>query len=146
MASKNDVSFRVRYEETDSMQTVYHANYLVWFEIGRTEFMREQGISYREMEEAGFGLVVVDARVKFRRSAHYDDLVTVRTALPAHSRLALKFEYTVHLGPDAAGPLLCEGSTILAFLDQGGRPHRMPGRYLDIIEKVSGGEKLNRRG
>jgi len=139
------MTFRVRYQETDRMENVYHANYLVWFEMGRTEFMREQGISYRQMEEESYGLVVVEASASYHAPARYDDLVTVRTTLPAHNRAALKFEYAVHLGKDEDGPLLCGGSTVLVFIDRARRPRRFPPHYLEIISRASGGKRLKRK-
>lgn len=145
MTASNCTTLRVRYQETDRMESVYHAQYLVYFEIGRTEFMREHGICYRDMEEEGFGMVVVEAKANFHASAKYDDVITVRTLLPAHNRVSLKFEYTIHLGEGDQGAVLCSGYTILAFLGEDGRPQRIPERYLELIAKASDGNKLNRR-
>jgi acyl-CoA thioester hydrolase len=145
MPAENLITFRVRYQETDRMETVYHANYLVYFEMGRTEFMREQGICYREMEQDGFAMVVVEAGAHFRASARYDDLVSCRTTLPAYNAVSVKFEYSLHLGEGTDGPLLCDGYTILAFLGRDRRPARMSERYRDAIIRSSGGEKLVRR-
>ncbi len=144
MATENRITFRVRYKETDRMESVYHANYLVYFEMGRTEFMREHGICYREMEKEGFGMVVVEARANFRSPARYDDEITVRTALPAHNRISLKFAYSIHLGENTSGPLLCDGTTLLAFIGPNRRPTRIPEKWLTIIERVSHGEILKR--
>jgi len=146
MAAESLITFRIRYQETDRMATVYHANYLIYFEMGRTEFMREHGICYRDMEEKGYAMVVIDVRARFRASARYDDLVTLRTTLPAHNKLLAKFDYTLHRGADPSGELICDGSTILAFLGQGGKPSRMPAVYLEIIGRCSGGGDLVRDG
>lgn len=144
MAAENTISFRVRYEETDRMESVYHANYLIYFEMGRTEFMRNQGVCYRSMEEEGFGLVVVEAKANFRSPARYDDIVTVHTTLPAFNQVSIRFDYSIYFGEGTDGPLLCEGHTILAFLDSERRPRRIPDRYLDPIRKASTGRKLKR--
>ncbi|ANY74842.1 thioesterase [Paenibacillus ihbetae] len=88
-------SFRVRYQETDQMGVVYHANYLNWFEIGRTEMIRELGFSYREMEEAGALLPVVDLDVKYHQPARYDDQITVFTRMIDFSPLRIHYAYEV---------------------------------------------------
>lgn len=100
------VSFRVRYQETDQMGVVYHANYLNWFEIGRTEMIRELGLRYREMEEAGVLLPVVDLNIHYNHPARYDDFVTVFTRMTAFSPLRIDYEYEVRiLGPEEYGLL-----------------------------------------
>lgn len=126
------------------MESVYHSNYLVYFEMGRTEFMRSQGVCYREMEEEGFGLVVVDTHASFRKPAHYDDIITVRTILPAFSPVSIRFDYSVFLGEGLEGPLLCDGYTVMAFLDSQRRPRRIPKKYFDPIRRSSAGERLVR--
>ncbi|GGA52798.1 acyl-CoA thioesterase [Paenibacillus physcomitrellae] len=88
-------SLRVRYQETDQMAIVYHANYLNWFEMGRTEFIRQFGFTYRSMEENGVLLPVIDLNIQFKRPALYDDLVAVFTRVIRFSPLRLDFEYEV---------------------------------------------------
>lgn len=88
-------SFRVRYQESDQMGVVYHANYLNWFEIGRTEMIRELGFAYRDMEEAGALLPVVDLELSYRSPARYDDVVHVFTRMTAFSPLRIHYEYEV---------------------------------------------------
>lgn len=90
-------SFRVRYQESDQMGVVYHANYLNWFEIGRTEMIRELGFTYRGMEEEGVLLPVLDLDIQYRRPARYDDRVTVFTRMTAFSPLRIHYEYEVRL-------------------------------------------------
>ena len=90
-----DINVRVRYAETDQMGVVYHSNYLVYFEIGRTEMMRASGISYAELEERGYVLAVVESSMKHTGSAKYDDLLTVRTWLRQVTKTRLRFEYAV---------------------------------------------------
>ncbi|MCA8919063.1 MAG: acyl-CoA thioesterase [Planctomycetes bacterium] len=119
-----DINVRVRYAETDQMGVVYHSNYLVYFEIGRTEMMRNSGISYAELEERGYVLAVLESSMKHVGSAKYDDLLTVRTWLRNVTKTRLHFEYAV-LREDK---LLTSGHTVLAFLSRadGMRPVRAP--------------------
>lgn len=86
---------RVRYQETDQMGVVYHANYLNWFEIGRTELIREMGVPYRSIEEKGLLLPVVDAEIKYRLPARYDDELVVCTRIAAFSHVRMEFESQV---------------------------------------------------
>ncbi|HAF98959.1 MULTISPECIES: acyl-CoA thioesterase [Paenibacillus] len=131
-------SFRVRYQETDQMGVVYHANYLNWFEIGRTEMIRELGFSYREMEEAGALLPVVDLDVKYHQPARYDDQVTVFTRMIDFSPLRIHYEYEVRRmsgevpsDPDDAtmmalpGELLTSGTTRHVWLNREWKPSRL---------------------
>ncbi|MGG1877202.1 thioesterase family protein [Paenibacillus cisolokensis] len=128
------ISFRVRYQETDQMGVVYHANYLNWFEIGRTEMIRELGYSYRNMEDEGLLLPVVDLDVRYRKPAKYDDVVTVFTRMSSFSPLRINYEYEVRklneaelaqvqslLEEGAAqlpGDLLASGATRHVWLNQ----------------------------
>jgi acyl-CoA thioester hydrolase len=119
-----DTSVRVRYAETDQMGVVYHSNYLVYFEIGRTEAMRRIGISYADLEKRGYVLAVTETGCKHRASARYDDVLTVRTWLREVTKTRLRFEYEV-LRDDR---VLTTGFTVLAFLDRAKdmRPMRCP--------------------
>ncbi len=120
----HDAQVRVRYAETDQMGVVYHSNYLIYFEIGRTEAMRKLGISYRELEERGFVLAVIESSMRHTGSARYDDNLTVRTWLREVTKTRLRFEYAVTLD----GKTLTSGHTVLAFLSRhdGMRPVRCP--------------------
>jgi acyl-CoA thioester hydrolase len=115
---------RVRYYETDKMGVVYHTHYLVWFEIGRTEFLRAQGSSYREMEERDLFMPVLEAYCRYRRPARYDDRVRVETRCQRVQRTQLRFDYLVTREEDAA--LLAEGYTVHAATDSSGTPRRLP--------------------
>ena len=119
-----DINVRVHYAETDQMGVVYHSNYLVYFEIGRTEMMRASGISYAELEERGYVLAVVESSMKHTGSAKYDDLLTVRTWLRQVTKTRLRLEYAVMRG----GDVLTSGQTALAFLSRADnmRPIRAP--------------------
>ena len=115
---------RVRYAETDKMGVVYYANYLVWFEVGRTDLLRGSGWSYREMELEGFSLPVIEAHCTYRQSARYDDQLDIRTTGTLLSPVRVRFNYEVARAADEA--LLADGYTIHASLDQDGRPRRLP--------------------
>lgn len=116
------------------MGVVYHANYLAYFEIGRTEFLRHLGRSYRAVEEAGLLLVVADAGLRFRRPANYDDDLRVRTRLAELTGIRLRFEYEVVRPAD--GALIATGHTTLASADPAGRPVRLPAELRAMLEGV----------
>lgn len=107
MTSCQGVTFRVRYADTDAMGVVYNAVYLVWFEAGRTEWMRDRGLPYRVVTERGISLPVTEAAIRFRAPARYDDLVTVKTALTELRSRKVMFSYRVL----TQGHLLAEGTT-----------------------------------
>jgi len=117
---------RVRYAETDQMGVVYYSNYLVWFEVGRTDLLRETGWNYREMETDGFSLPVIEARCVYHASAKYDDEIEVRTTGAMLSPVRVQFTYRVVRAPDEA--TLATGLTVHATLDRAGKPCRLPAR------------------
>lgn len=123
---------RVRYAETDQMGVAYYANYLVWFEVGRTDLLRASGWTYREMEEAGFTLPVIEAHCEYRQSARYDDALDVHTTGERRSPVRVRFAYRVVRAAD--GVLLAEGYTEHATLDAAGRPRRLPAQAQRIFE------------
>jgi acyl-CoA thioester hydrolase len=116
-------TIRVRYADTDQMGVVYHANYLVWFEIGRTELIRALGVPYRALEEDGYLLPVVDVRCHYRQPARYDDLVRIETTLREMTRLRVRFDYRAIRDDD--GALLAEGETHHVFIGIDGQPRRL---------------------
>jgi len=119
---------RVRYAETDQMGVVYHANYLVWFEVGRVEFMRHLGLTYKDMErEEQCGIAVVEATARYRAPAHYDDELIVRTRLTAMRGAVLKFAYEVVRVED--GVLLCEGQTVHVAVGKDMKKRALPAKY-----------------
>lgn len=122
---------RVRYAETDKMGVVYYANYFVWFEVGRTDLLRESGWNYREMEIDGFALPVIEARCSYRESAKYDDEIEVRTSGAMLSPVRVQFTYEVVRMADAA--TLATGTTVHATLDRNGRPCRLPPRVRTLF-------------
>lgn len=108
---------RVRYAETDQMGIVYHSNYLIWFEVGRTELFREAGLPYTTFEEQGLGLAVVEATCKYRRSALYDDNLIIETKVESFSSRKVTFTYQVLRD----NTLLAEGKTVHAFINKDGK-------------------------
>ena len=125
------IRVRVRYAETDRMGVVYYANYLVWFEVGRTEWLRATGWSYREMEAAGVSLPVIEAHCEYRRPARYDDEIEIRTTGRLLTPVRVRFDYEAWRDGDAHA--LAAGHTVHAALDPGGRPCRLPARVADLL-------------
>ena len=122
---------RVRYAETDKMGVVYYANYLVWFEVGRTDWLRETGWNYRAIEEDGIQLPVIEAHCEYRQGARYDDEIEVRTSAQKLSSVRLQFDYEVVRRAD--GTLLATGHTVHAAIDRQGRPTRLPDRVKELF-------------
>jgi len=108
----NRKEIAVRYQETDQMGVVYHANYLVWFEIGRTSFIEELGFTYPEMEDSGVLLPVIDARLTYHKPARYGDKVYVETSIRKYAGIRLTYDYEVK---SEAGDLLVSGYTEHTF-------------------------------
>lgn len=118
----HSIEIRVRYSETDAMGFLHHSNYLTYFEIGRTELFRQQGGSYRRMEELGMFFVVASVDVKFRRPARYDDVLTLNTKISRATPARLEHSY--QLWRD--GELLTEGHSVIACVDTAGQLQRIP--------------------
>lgn len=124
-------TIRVRYAETDRMGVVYYANHLVWFEVGRTEWLRETGWTYRAMEEEGLALPVIEAHCEYRLGANYDDELEVRTTGRLVSAVRLAFDYALVRRSDAA--TVATGYTVHATIDRTGRPVRVPARVKELL-------------
>ena len=125
-------SVTVRYAETDMMGIVYHANYLPWFEVGRTTLLKGIGVPYRRLEEEGFRLPVLEIGAKYLRPALYDDTLEVVTTLRERPAIRIRLEYEVRRGDD----LLATGSSLHAFVDRQGRPVRPPPWAAELIRKA----------
>jgi acyl-CoA thioester hydrolase len=126
---------RVIYGDTDQMGVVYYANYLRWFEAGRTEFLRAKGLSYSDFEaREKLILPVAEAGVSYLQPARYDDLVAIETSLVATRRASARFEYAVRRGPD----LLATGFTVHACVDGDGRIRRLPREFVDRMRAGEG--------
>lgn len=121
----HELELRVRYAESDQMGVVYHANYLVWCEMGRTELIRQlAGVSYADLERAGVALAVSEASIRYHGSARYDDLVRVRTTLSDARSRSVTFDYLItHAG---TGARLASARTVLVSIDANGKPMVMP--------------------
>jgi acyl-CoA thioester hydrolase len=144
---------RVRYEETDQMGVVYHANYLTWFEIGRTELIRELGYSYRRIEEKGLLLPLVEADAKFRKPARYDDLVCIYTCVFNSSSIRIDFNYEIRrqdeqilIGSDILedntslepkGELLVTGTTRHVWVNPSWKPVRIDKEAPELWQLLS---------
>lgn len=131
----NETEIRVRYGETDQMGVVYHANYAMYFEVGRTEWLREFGLSYSRMEAEGIMLPVISLSIKYKNSARYDDVLKVKTTLKKIPTASIEFEYELW---NDSNVLLATGNTILAFIDKvKNRPTRCPKYLLDKLQDYS---------
>ena len=125
----------VRYAETDMMGIVYHGSYLPWFELGRTNLLKEQGIHYRQLEAAGYRLPVLEAALKYHRPAVYDDTVTVVTTLREKPVLRIRLDYEIYRGDE----LLVTGHTLHAFIDRTGKPVRPPASFTQRMNELFAG-------
>lgn len=131
-ATTSEVEFRVRYAETDQMQVVYHANYLVWCEIGRTDLIRRLGTSYADIEKQGIALAVTDASLRFHAAARYDDLIRVRTVLSEARSRSVTFEYTIENAE--TGVRLVTARTSLVAIKGDGKLVALPAHLRQSLE------------
>jgi len=129
-----DVPVRVRYADTDKMGVVYYGNYPIFFEVGRSEYMREKGFPYKELEELGYYLVVINLEAKYDTSAAYDDLITVKTRISEVKSRGLTFHYLIY----REDMLLVEGTTKHLCVTVVKKPAVIPRSFLDILEKCNG--------
>lgn len=144
---------RVHYQDTDQMGVVHHANYVGWFEIGRTEMMRNTGIAYSEMEKLGLLLPVVDIDIQYRRPARYDESITIFTNIVSFSAVRLEFEYEVRRIAEnsdrSSGELLAKGKTRHMWIDHKWKPARIdkvaPDVFALLNEKFGEKEINNKR-
>jgi acyl-CoA thioester hydrolase len=132
MSAVSVSEFRVRYAETDQMGVVYHTHYLVWCEVGRTDFIRTLGIPYAELERQGTMLAVAEATVRYHGAARYDDRIIVETTLTDVRSRAITFEYLIR---NDAGERLCSARTVLVSLDRDGRSRPMSP---DLRDRLAG--------
>jgi acyl-CoA thioester hydrolase len=127
---EHTVTVRVRYGETDQGGVVYHPNYFLYFEAGRTELLRAAGVVYSELEKSGVFLVVTEASCTYRSAARYDEELRVVTKVDHVGKATVGFSYRV-LGP--TGALLAEGRTVLASVDSAKNPVRLPKTVADLL-------------
>lgn len=123
---KKASSFRVRYAETDQMGVVYHTHYLVWCEIGRTDYIRDFGVTYAELERQGLILAVADAQIRYSASARYDDLITVETWIEKAQSRILTFAYDIYRAEPLPRQFLATAVTKLIALDGHASPRQIP--------------------
>lgn len=123
---------RVRYQETDQMGVVYHANYFVWFEVGRTSLIRERGLSYRELEAKGIILPVIEANCQYKSPARYEDLVRIETEIAELSPAKIRFDYRVTRESD--DELLALGFTTHMWVNDKMKPLNLKRKWPDVYE------------
>jgi acyl-CoA thioester hydrolase len=122
MLRQHDVQIRVRYQETDGQARLHHANYFTYFEQGRTELLRAAGMSYLQVEEAGYLLVVVEIGCEYFLPAGFDDLLTIRTTVVRAKGARIEHKYEVFRDKE----LLARGRSVVACIDRTGKPRRLP--------------------
>ncbi|MDQ2746074.1 MAG: acyl-CoA thioesterase [Acidobacteriota bacterium] len=128
----HETEIRVRYSETDQMGIVHNSNFLIWFEVGRSEFCRARGFSYKEMEEKdGALMVVAESYCRYKSPAYYEDLLTVRTKIKEIRSRSLRFVYEIHRAADDA--LLAEGETLHLVTDRNKKIRSLPPRYKEKL-------------
>jgi acyl-CoA thioester hydrolase len=131
---EHQIAVRVRYAETDQMGVVYHGNYAQYFEMGRVEWLRNIGISYKWMEENGIMLPVVSLSMNYKKPARYDDNLLVKTIFKKLSTVKIEFDYEIY---NEQNELLTIGNSILVFVDmKTGRPTAPPNYILELIDKL----------
>lgn len=123
----------MRYAETDQMGVVYHTNYLIWCEVGRTDFIRARGMSYADMERAGVGLAVSELSARFHSAARYDDMIRVRTTLADVRSRGIIFDYMITNAESAQR--LVTARTALVSIDASGRPAALPGSVRALFDR-----------
>ncbi len=129
----NDTEIRVRYAETDKMGYCYYGNYAAYFEVARVETLRNFGLSYKDMEDSGVMMPVLEQRTKYIRPAKYDDLLTIRTIIKKKPSVRMLFEYEVY---NEEGTLLTIGETTLVFVDmETMKPTQMPDDFAAVMGK-----------
>lgn len=134
---KHQYQTRVRYAETDQMGVVYHGNYAVFLEMGRVEWLRNMGISYKWMEDNGIMLPVVSLTMNYKKPAKYDDLITIKTIFKKQTSVRIEFDYEIY---NEEGELLTTGYSMLVFVNmKTGRPTPPPDYLTDKLEKLKTG-------
>ena len=128
---EHQIKVRVRYSETDQMSVVYHGNYIPYFEMGRVEWLRNKGISYKSLEESGIALPIVSMTINYKKPARNDELLTVTTKFKSQSSVKIEFDCEIH---NENGELLTTAHFLLVFVDMNlGKPIIPPKYILDIL-------------
>lgn len=131
MKKKGETRIRVRYADTDAMGIVYYANYLKWFEIGRSELMRDMGIVYAELETSGYHLPVIEVSCHYLLPARYDQIVVIETEITGIRRASVRFDYVIR--DESKEQILAEGFTLHPFTSREGKIVRAPKHVADKI-------------
>ncbi|WP_428224983.1 acyl-CoA thioesterase [Flavobacterium sp.] len=132
--NNHDIEIRVRYAETDQMGVVYHGNYAQYFEMGRVEWLRNLGVSYKSMEKKGVMLPVVSLSMQYKKPAKYDEVLTVKTFLKSQKSVRLEFDYEVY---NELGELLTTANSVLVFVSiETGRPVMPPDYFVELMSKI----------
>ena len=128
------IEVRVRYSETDQMGVVYHGSYIPYFEIGRVEWLRKLGVSYKTMEQNGIALPIVSMHINYKKPARYDEVLTVKTTLKKHASVKIEFDCEIE---NEQGELLTTAHFILVFVDiKTGRPISPPDYIKEILKTI----------
>ena len=135
MSTFCETTLRVRYAETDQMAVVYHSNYIIWMEVGRVELLRQLGFSYREMEQDGLNLPVVEVKCRYKHPARYDDEIMIRTRLSQMRTSLLRFQY--ELVRKADGRLLAEGESVHVVVGRDMKRTHLTGKYLGAFHAAA---------
>jgi acyl-CoA thioester hydrolase len=135
MSTICETTLRVRYAETDQMAVVYHANYLIWFEAGRVELLRQLGFSYQEMEQDGMHTPVVEVQCRYKHPARFDDEITLRTRLAEMRSSLLRFHYEVVRKSD--GRLLAEGATVHVVVGRDLKRTHLTEKYRGVLQAAA---------
>lgn len=136
MIEYHDAMVRVRYAETDQMGVVYHANFLIWFEVGRVELIRALGLEYKRMEiEDDCHIVVADAHCRYHQPAQYDEVLRIRTRIAESRNRLIRFSYEVIR--DADGKVLANGETTHVICGSNGRPKTLPEKYRRVFAGIA---------
>ena len=130
----SELTVRVNYSEVDQMGVVYHARYIVWLDMARTEHLRRAGTTYREMEGGGYRLVVAELQMRYRQPARYDDLVRIRCWVRELASRRVSFGYAIELADD--GRLLATATTAMLVLDTEMKPARLPDDIRSVLTEV----------
>jgi len=125
-------SVRVRYADTDQMGFVYYANYLIWFEVARTEWLRDAGWTYRQMEAQGIALPVIEAHCEYRQPARYDDDVRIGTTASLLTPIRIRFDYALSIAGNPA--VTAAGHTVHVAIGRDGRPCRLPSALRQLVQ------------
>jgi len=135
MTHTSETRFRARYSETDKMGVIYYANYLVWMEMGRTDYCKSVGFDYRDMELDGANMAVAEVTCRYITPARYDDEILVRTQVERLNRRLIAFTYII--SNEQSGTVLAEGRTVHIAMGMDGKSRSIPPRYLELMKAAA---------